>query len=134
MADRMQSDGARIDARGIRPPDAIAERPAPAGAVVLVLTGEIDVSAAPAMRERFAQALERRPQAVVLDMADVSFADSSALRELLRADAAMRAAGIRLVLAALPPGVGRLLELTRALELLDVAPTVEAALRQLAPS
>jgi anti-sigma B factor antagonist len=132
----MQSDGARIDARGIRPPDAyaIAERPAPAGAVVLVLTGEIDVSAAPAVRERFAQALERRPQAVVLDMADVSFADSSALRELLRADAAMRAAGIRLMLAALPPVVERLLELTRALELLDVAPTVEAALRQLAPS
>jgi anti-anti-sigma factor len=132
----MQIDVARVDARGIRPPDAyaIADRPAPDGVVVLALTGEIDVSAAPAVRERFAEALERRPQAVVVDMGEVSFADSSALRELLRADAAMRAARTRFVLAALPPVVERLLELTRALELLDVAPTAESALRQLAPS
>jgi len=125
-----------MDARGIRPPDAyaIAERPAPDGVVVLALTGEIDVAAAPAVRERFAEALERRPQAVVVDMADVTFADSSALRELLRADATMRAAGTRFMPAALPPVVERPLELTRALELLDVAPTVDAALRQLAPS
>ena len=136
MGDRRQSEGARVDARGIRPPDAyaIAERPAPRGAIVLALTGEIDVSAAPVVRARFAEALERRPDAIVVDMADVTFADSSALRELLRADAAMRAAGTRFLPAALPPVVERLLELTRARELLDIAPTVDAALRQLAPS
>ena len=46
----------------------------------------------------------------------------------------MRAAGTRFVPAALPPVVARLLDLTRARELLDVAPSVDAALRQLAPS
>ena len=136
MGDSRQSEGARVDARGIRPPDAYAvvERPAPAGAVVLALTGEIDVAAAAVVRERFAAALARRPLAVVVDMAEVTFVDSSALRELLRADAAMRAAGTRFVPAALPPVVARLLDLTRARELLDVAPSVDAALRQLAPS
>jgi anti-sigma B factor antagonist len=132
MGDTGDTGGARVDARGIRPPDAYAieERPAPDGAVVLALRGEVDLAAAPALRLRFEEALARRPAAVVVDMAELTFADSAALRELLRADAAMRAEGTRFSVAALPPAVERLLELTRADELLDAAPTVEAALRQ----
>jgi anti-anti-sigma factor len=121
-----------VDAQGIRPPDAyaIVERDADAGVVILELSGELDVSAAGTLRRRFEEALARRPVIVVADMAQVTFADSSALRELLRADAAMRAAGTRFVPAALPGVVERLLDLTRARELLDVAPSVAAALRQ----
>jgi hypothetical protein len=43
----------------------------------------------------------------------------------------MRAAGTRFRPAALPPAIDRLLDLTRASELLDVAPSVEEALRPL---
>ena len=43
----------------------------------------------------------------------------------------MRAAGTRFVPAALLEAVERLLDLTRARELLDVAPSVDAALRLL---
>ena len=130
---RDSDESARVDARGIRPPDAYAidELPAPRGAVVLELSGEVDVGAAGVLRRRFEEALERRPEIVVADMAQVTFADSSALRELLRADAAMRAAGTRFRPAALPPLIERLLELTRANELLDVAASVEEALRPL---
>ena len=124
-----------MDARGIRPPDAYADRracPRRDGVVVLALSGEIDVAAAavaaPALRGG-ARAAPRRSSWPT--WREVTFADSSALRELLRADAAMRAAGTRFMLAALPPVVERLLELTRARELLDVAPSVEAALRPL---
>jgi anti-sigma B factor antagonist len=133
MGKGRHSEGARVDAHGIRAPDAYAieERTAPPGVVVIELSGELDVSAASALRRRFEQALERHPAIVVADMADVTFADSSALRELLRADAAMRAAGTRFVPAALPAVVERLLELTRARELLDVAPSVEVALTRL---
>jgi anti-sigma B factor antagonist len=133
MGDGRHTDEVRVDGRGILPPRvyAIGERPAPPGAVVLTLSGEFDVAAAPALQDRFQEALARRPDAVVVDLAEVTFADSSALRELLRADATMRAEGIRLVAAALPPAVDRLLELTRARELLDLAATVEEALTQL---
>ena len=130
MEKRLHSKDVRVDAHGILPPAAyaVAERAAPDGIVVLELTGELDAAAASVLRQRFEEALARRPQAVVADMAEVTFADSSALRELLRAVASMRAAGTRFIPAALPAVVERLLDLTRARELLDVAPSVEAAL------
>jgi anti-anti-sigma factor len=133
MGKGRKTEGARVDERGIRPPAAYAvgERAAPAGVVVLELSGEFDSAAAGMLRRRFEDALARGPLAVVADMTEVTFADSSALRELLRADATMRAAGSRFVPAALPPVVDRLLELTRARELLDVAPSVDAALTRL---
>jgi anti-anti-sigma factor len=133
MGKGRHNEGARVDSLGIRPPDAyaIGERAAPPGVVILELSGELDVSAAGTLRRRFEQALERQPAIVVADMTEVTFADSSALRELLRADASMRAAGTRFVPAALPAVVERLLDLTRARELLDVAPSVEAALTRL---
>jgi anti-anti-sigma factor len=98
---------------------------------VLEISGELAAAAASVLRRRFEDALARGPNGVVADMAEVTFADSSALRELLRADAATRAAGSRFLPAALPPVVERLLELTRARELLDVAPSVDAALTRL---
>ena len=130
MDKRLHSKDANVDARGIRPPDvySIVERAAPDGVVVLELAGEFDVAAASVLRERFEAALARRPQAVVADLAEVTFADSSTLRELLRASSSMRDAGTRFIPAALPAVVERLLDLTRARELLDVAPSVEAAL------
>ena len=122
-----------VDERGIRAPAAyeIAERSAPAGVVVLELAGELDVAAASVLRERFEAALARGSRGVVADMSQVTFADSSALRELLRADAGARAAGKRFVPAALPAVIERLLDLTRARELLDVAPSVAEALTRL---
>jgi anti-anti-sigma factor len=130
MENPRQSKGARVDARGIRPPEAyvIAQRAAPAGVVVVELAGELDVASASVLRKWFDEALARQPAAVVADMAEVTFMDSSALRELLRAHTSMRAAGTRFIPAALPPVVERLLDLTRARELLDVAPSVDAAL------
>jgi anti-anti-sigma factor len=122
-----------VDEHGIRAPAAyeIAERPGAGDVVVLELAGEFDVASASVLRERFEDALARGSRGVVADMAAVTFADSSALRELLRANAAARAAGRRFVAAALPAVVERLLELTRARELLDVAPSVAEALTRL---
>jgi anti-anti-sigma factor len=64
----------------------------------------------------------------VIDMAETTFVDSSMLKELLRANTAAADAGGRMVLTAIAPPVQRLLELTRASELLAVAPTRDAAL------
>jgi len=135
MAEMGEREGAGVDGRGIRPPNvyAISERPAPPGVVLLALQGELDVAAAPAARERLEDARARRPRGVVLDLADVTFADSSALRELLRADAALRGDGSLLVIAAVPPVVERLLTLTRASDLLELAPSVEQALDRVPP-
>jgi anti-anti-sigma factor len=128
------SEHASVDAHGIRPPDAYAieVREPSDGAVVLGLDGEFDLAAAAVLRRHLDAAAARAAHGVVLDLAEVSFVDSSGLRELLRAEAALRDGGKRLVLAALQPAVVRLLELTGASEAITSAPTVERALTLLA--
>ena len=124
-----ESGGAWIDARGIHPPDsyAIRELPAPRGIVLLALAGELDMAAAPQLRERLATAAAAQPRGVVLDMSELTFADSSALRELLHANGELDAAGGTLVLAALPATFLRVLELTRARDLVRIVRSVDAA-------
>lgn len=123
-----------VDARGIKPPSVyeITSRTTTEDVVVLTLEGEFDLAAAPAMRERLEEACAGSVRGVVLDMSEVTFVDSSALRELLRADTAVRERGASLVLAAVPAGVTRLLELTRTTGMLVAAPTLEAALERAA--
>jgi anti-sigma B factor antagonist len=128
------SEESSVDARGIRPPSmyAIEVRTTSDGVVVLALEGEFDLAAAPAVRERLAAGRAAGARAIVLDMAEVTFVDSSVLRELLRGGSALHDDGVALVLAALRPPVARLLELTQTTGLLNAAPTVEEALRRVA--
>jgi anti-sigma B factor antagonist len=123
-----------VDELGIRPPSvyAIEARDPVDGIAVLALSGELDLAAAPAIRERLADARTAGARGIVLDMTEVTFLDSSALRELLRADAALRADGALLVLAGVRPPVERLLELTRTSGMLAAAPTLGAALKRAA--
>jgi anti-sigma B factor antagonist len=125
-----------VDEQGIRPPSVFAiERRDPVdGIAVLVLYGEFDIAAAPGLREQLADVRSAAPRGVVLDMTAATFLDSSALRELLSADARLREDGVALVLAALHPAVERLLELTSTTGMLAVAPTLEAALQRAAGS
>ena len=123
-----------VDAQGICLPCAytIETRAAAGGVTVLVLAGELDLAAAPALRETVGAARAGGARGLVLDMAEVRFVDSSALRELLRASTACEADGVPLVLGALQPAVARLLELTRTTDALALTPTVEQALERAA--
>jgi anti-anti-sigma factor len=127
------SEHSSVDAHGIRPPDAyvIDRRETPEGIVVLVLEGEFDLAAVPSLREQIEAARELAPRGVVLDLAEVTFVDSSGLRELLRARTASREAGKGFALAAPQPPVIRLFELTGATNAIASAPTVERAIRLL---
>ena len=107
----------------MRPPapfeiDAVALPDSP-GVALLVLSGEFDLSAAVQFRERLIGAGRREGvQAVVLDLSDVAFMDSSMLKELLRAHSEMPG---RIVLAGMQQPVKRLLELTRTAGFFRVA-------------
>ena len=86
----------------------------------------------PTLREALNAARTKAARAVVLDFTDVTFVDSSGLRELLGAHSAFRDEDKALVLAALQPAVVRLLELTGATAAFVTVPTLEAALTRLA--
>jgi anti-sigma B factor antagonist len=134
--DRMEepddrSEPAGIDARGIRPPAAyaIADGESSGGVKVVVLTGELDLAAAPALRARVDEAAAGR--GLVIDMAEATFIDSAVLKELLRARAELAAADAGLVLAGVSTPVRRLLDLTGTYELFEHAPDAKTAVRLL---
>lgn len=117
----------RIDAHGIRPPDAfrIEEATVRKGVSLLVFRGELDLAAAAAMRRRVESVAAT---ALVIDLRDVTFIDSSALRELLHARQNVEEAGGRMVLAGVPASVRRLLDLTGTAAMFETAPTRASAL------
>jgi anti-sigma B factor antagonist len=84
----------------------IAER---GGALVLSLTGELDLYTAPALRAALQGVVGRSPQRLVVDLAGVTFIDSTALGALVEARSQL-GDGKAFALAA--PG----LEVRRALE------------------
>jgi anti-sigma B factor antagonist len=128
--EREQSrERAGIDEHGLRPPAAYSIRDAAAdGAAVLVLEGELDLAATHVLRARVDEATGG---ALVLDFRRATFIDSAVLKELLRARSELAVRDVRLVLAAVPPPIRRLLDLTRTSELFEDAPDVETALRRL---
>jgi anti-sigma B factor antagonist len=125
------NEAASIDARGIRPPAvySIAEERSGEGVTVLVLRGELDLAAAPRLHASVDDVATGR--ALVLDFSEATFIDSAVLKELLRARAELAARDVRFVLAAVPPPVRRLLDLTRTSELFEDAPDAETAIRRL---
>lgn len=120
-----------IPGRGVDPAGAftIEELPAPDGAVTLVLRGELDMAAAPALRLRVDAAAGRR--GLVVDLSEATFIDSAVLKELLRAGPELARHDTRLVLAAVAPPVRRLLDLTRTADLFTLADDREDALRRI---
>jgi anti-sigma B factor antagonist len=83
----------------------------------LILAGEIDSYTAPDLAERLAA----EPPVEVIDVAGVTFIDSSGLRVLVEVHQSRAASGSRLVLRAPSAPVQRLLEISGLAGHLDVA-------------
>jgi anti-anti-sigma factor len=117
----------RIEGRGVDPAGAYGVEVVgnADGVVVLALTGELDMAAAPAVRARVDEVAGGR--GVVLDLTEVTFVDSSMLRELLRAGAELARYETTLVLAAVPVAVRRLFDLTRTAEMFTIAADRDSA-------
>ena len=97
------------------------------GCTVVELHGDLDMATAPPLRECLQKLLDAGDRQVVVDMAGVSFMDSSALGALVTSFKALREAGGRLSLAAVQPPVRSVLSITSVDEVIDVFDTVEAA-------
>lgn len=118
------------DRDSFAPPPAfsIEELPAPDGTLLLALTGEVDLATSGEFRRHVEAARGRGVTRVVVDLGEVTFVDSTMLRELLRAHNEIKDAGGRFVLAAAQASVLRLLELTGTTEVFELAGSREEAL------
>ncbi|WUT39816.1 STAS domain-containing protein [Streptomyces sp. NBC_00690] len=94
------------------------------GALILILSGEFDLDTIAPVTAAFDQAMTG-PEAVVVDLAEVSFADSTMVNLLLQAH---RALGTRFRLAAPSPPVRRLIDLLGLDGVLHLHASVDDAL------
>lgn len=107
----------------------IEVRPEP-GYAVLAVRGDVDIATAPDLRARLADTLGSFP-AVVVDLADVPFMDSTGLGVLVAAYNRAAAAGCVLVLARPQQIVRNALRLVQIDTVIDVYATLDAAVAAL---
>jgi anti-sigma B factor antagonist len=101
-----------------------------AGAVaVAVLHGEYDLGNASALRRQLVSVLRQRPVGLVIDLSQVSFCDLACIRTLVALRRRAEALGAWIRLAAPPPLLCRMLDLTGLGASLPVFSDVEHALR-----
>ena len=117
----------RRDAMAPPPAFRMEREAAPEGVILLVLGGEIDLATSGQFRAVVDEAVAEGAS-LVADVAEVTFMDSTMLRELLRAHRDLGAAGHRFILAAPQPAVRRLLELTGTSGLFTLSATRADAL------
>lgn len=100
------------------------------GALVVRLTGEIDIAAAPAVRETLLRSLNTGNAPLVVDLAQVGFIDSTGLSALLAGYQRARQLEREYGVAELQPRVARLFEITSIVRVIPVHDSVVEACRQ----
>ena len=96
---------------------------------VVVLSGELDLAAAPILRKDLVRIEDGGAPAITLDLQGVSFIDSSGLKELVKARIRAQSNGHRLTIEAPSHAARRLFELTGTGFLLDEQGTSDEAER-----
>jgi anti-sigma B factor antagonist len=90
--------------------------------VTVSLHGEVDVLTVDQVRVALAEAIADRPQRIVVDLADLSFIDSTGLGALVFGFQRSRDEGIGFRLARPTRGVHQILVLSGLLEVVEVTP------------
>jgi anti-anti-sigma factor len=93
-----------------------------AGAVHVVLTGELDISTAQRLEDDLRRVESEQPELIALDLQRLTFMDSTGLRLLISADARAREDRRRLVIVQGNEMVQRVMRLTRLDERLTIVP------------
>ena len=102
------------------PPESVVAAPTSPSAVVVV-SGALDVTTLPRVREQLELAAAGRPARLVVDLASCTFVDASALAVLLDLHRRMSRSGGLLTLRGSSPRVLRLLSLTGLRRVFDLA-------------
>ena len=114
------ADGAQ--SRDVLPPGELAVQTRhEADAVVVALAGELDLPAAPLVRDALARALHEPRQRLIIDLSGLTFIDSSGLHVLLQVERRCRNTGRGLIVRPGPPNVQKVFELTNIIGRLPFA-------------
>ena len=98
------------------------------GLAVVALRGELDLFTAPRFQEALLESFEHGARRVVVDLAEVTFVDSTALGVLIGAAKRLQRAQGSLGIVCPPGSIRRLLELTSLDSVIDIYATRKDAL------
>jgi anti-sigma B factor antagonist len=104
------------------------------GCTVVEVSGDVDISTSPDLRAALAAVLAEDARAVVIDLSAVRFIDSTGLGVLVGVYTAMRNANGRLAVVNDYPAVLKVFSITALDEVLNIHPTLNAAVASVADS
>jgi anti-sigma B factor antagonist len=97
------------------------------GHPTLVVYGELDLMTSPTLHDAVAQVLSEHPRIVLIDLANVTFLDSSALGTLVVAQRHVADAGAELRLVAVAPQPAKIFEVTGLADRFRIFPDTKTA-------
>jgi anti-sigma B factor antagonist len=100
-------------------------------AYLIAVSGELDVSTGPALRDSLAAVVGDGAREVVVDLLRLAFVDSVALGVLVEASKRMAQRGGRVVLVSDDRRMARVIQITGLQRILPVSPSLRAALEGL---
>ena len=100
--------------------------PLPDG-LMMVLQGDVDLSRSPALRLELLNALDGKPKRLLVDLAEVSYMDSSGVATLVEALQHQRRSGGQMILCALQPRVRSIFEIARLDSVFTIVDDTEQA-------
>ena len=95
--------------------------------VCLVLSGEIDLSSSPVLREHLLAHVQKNPARLLIDLTDVPYMDSSGVATLVEALQHQRRNQARMILAGLQEKVRSIFEIARLDSVFTIVDDLEAA-------
>jgi anti-anti-sigma factor len=95
------------------------------GAMRIRVSGEIDMASAPELLATLRTAEVPRGGTLLLDLAGVTFMDSTGIGALIEAHQQREATGVALSLVEVPPLIGKMLHITGVDEYLDASPKAD---------
>ena len=98
------------------------------GFTIVTVTGEVDLYSSPRMREAILGGMTRKSPRVIVDLAGVTYMDSSGIATLVEVLQLTRKHAGRLVLAGLSPRVREVFELARLESVFELSPSLRDAL------
>lgn len=100
------------------------------GRVVVRVRGSVDLFAAPELKRRLIDAVNRGAQEIILDLSATEFLDSTGLGALLTAYKRLNGRGGRLVVVPGSPSIARVFEITGLDSIFEFADSREAAIAE----
>lgn len=98
-----------------------------ADGVAITLAGEIDLARSPELRLRLREEVDGSPRRLVIDLAKVTYMDSSGVATLVEALQRSKARGCRLLLAGLQPKVRSIFAISRLDTVFEIKATLDEA-------